>query len=167
MTDTATSYRAVLIYDGDCPFCSTASSALRRLEDVGTVEWSDDAAQRFLAAQFGHTPFALVFVDSVADRVWTGREAARELCERAGLPVLIRDVVGDNYEQLADAVRRLSGADDDPEEYHGTYSLTDEAAEIYTDLADNARQTHRVGHLARDGSAGRSRSLSDRIDDRT
>ena len=58
-------YHAVLVYDGDCPFCSAASSALRRLDGVGTVPWADEAAQSFLDAQFGDVPFALIFADAV------------------------------------------------------------------------------------------------------
>jgi predicted DCC family thiol-disulfide oxidoreductase YuxK len=81
-------YHAVLVYDGECPLCSAAATALRRVGAVGAIEWEDDPAQAFLAAQFGETPFALVFADSREERVYVGREAARELCERAGMPVL-------------------------------------------------------------------------------
>lgn len=135
--------RSVLVYDGDCPFCSAASSALRRVDDAGVVPWKDEAAQAFLDAQFGETPFVLAFVDVDAEHVWVGREAARELCERAGLPVLVGDVVGENYEAMADAVRRLGGADREPDQHHGAFPLTDAAAEAFPAVAARAEQTHR------------------------
>ena len=120
-------FESVLVYDGDCPFCSAASSALRRTRGVGIVPWEDEAAQRFLAAQFEDAPFALVFVNGSAGQVYVGREAARELCERAGLPVLVSDLVGENYESIADAVRTVSGLDDEPDPYHGSFPLADAA----------------------------------------
>lgn len=129
---------SVLIYDGDCPFCSAASTALRRVDDVGVVPRSDDAARAFLAAQFGDPPFALVLVDGEARRVHAGRDAARELCDRAGLPVLVRDIVGENYESVADAVRTVSGADREADAYHGTFDLTADAASALRTLVEAA-----------------------------
>ncbi|MFB6130167.1 MAG: DUF393 domain-containing protein [Salinigranum sp.] len=149
-----TDLHGVLIFDGDCPFCSAASSALRRVDGVGAVPWSDEAAQAFLAAQFGEVPFALAFVDRRDERVWAGREAARELCERAGLPVLVRDVIGDNYEGVADAIRTVAGADREPDVYHGVFPLSESAAEAFARLAANAKRTHRAGR--RRSGAGRS-----------
>jgi predicted DCC family thiol-disulfide oxidoreductase YuxK len=135
---TEPAYRAVLVYDGDCPFCSAASSALRRVRGVGTVPWSDDAAQSFLAAQFGEAPFALAFADVQEERVYIGREAARELCERAGVPVLIGDVVGDNYESIADAVRRVAGTEREPDGYHDAVPMAPAARDRYLRLAARA-----------------------------
>lgn len=135
--------QSVLIFDGDCPFCSAAASALRRVDAAGAVPWSDESAQTFLAAQFDNAPFVLAYVDPDEGRVWVGREAARELCERAGLPVLVGDVIGDNYESIADAVRRVTGVEGDPDPYHGVFPLTDDAAARFDALAANARQTHR------------------------
>lgn len=129
---------SVLVYDGDCPFCSASSTALRRVDDVGVVPWSDDAAQAFLAAQFGDPPFALVLVDAEARRVDAGRDAARELCDRAGLPVLVRDLVGENYQPVADAVRTVSGADRTADAYHGTFDLTADAAAAFPTLVEAA-----------------------------
>lgn len=134
-----TAYPAVLIYDGDCPFCSAAATALRRIPGAGTVPWSSDHAQAFLAAQFEEVPFALVFADREADRVWIGRDAAREICGRAGMPVLVRDIVDDNYESLADAIRTVTGVDGEPDPYHGTYPLAPEAASALEALSDEAR----------------------------
>jgi len=145
--DEAADYRAVLIYDGDCPFCSAASSALRRLEAVGVVPWQDEAAQTFLDAQFGDAPFALVFVDPNEGTVYVGREAARELSDRAGLPALVQDLVGDNYESIADAIRTVTGTDRSVEAYHDTLPLADAARERYPALAANAASTRRPEDL--------------------
>lgn len=144
------SYRGVLIYDGDCPFCSAASSALRRVRDVGIVAWDHEAAQAFLDAQFGAVPFALVFVDRADERVYVGREAARELCERAGLPVLVSDLVGDNYESLADAVRTVGDADREPDTYHGTFPLDEAARSAAATLAEQASGPRATAHLDTD-----------------
>ncbi|OYR89373.1 DUF393 domain-containing protein, partial [Halorubrum distributum] len=53
----------VLIFDGDCPYCSVAAVALRRLDGVVAVPWEADPVGPFLDAQFGSRPFAMVFVD--------------------------------------------------------------------------------------------------------
>ncbi|WP_323191800.1 DCC1-like thiol-disulfide oxidoreductase family protein [Halostella sp. PRR32] len=137
-------YDGVLIYDGECPLCSAAATALRRLRTVGSVSWYDDAAQAFLAAQFGETPFALVFVDRETEAVYAGRAAASELCDRAGLPVLVRDIVGENYEAIADGIRSVAGLDGSPDPYHGVYPLADDAAERFDALADAADGTVHV-----------------------
>ena len=134
-------YDAVLIYDGECPYCSVAAVALRRLRAIGSLSWYDDEAQRFLSAQFGETPFALVFADSREERVYVGREAARELCDRAGMPALVQDVVGDNYESIADAIRTVTGVDGDPDPYHGVYPLADDARDRFDALAASAGHT--------------------------
>jgi len=131
-------YDGVLIYDGDCPFCSAASSALRRADNVGAVAHGDDAATAFLDAQFDDAPFALVFADRQTECVYVGRDAARELCDRAGVPVLVQDVVGENYETVADAVRTVVGADRNPDPFHGTYEFSAGAAETYGPLESAA-----------------------------
>lgn len=130
--------RAVLVYDGECPYCSVAAVAVRRLEDVALVSWYDDAAQEFLAAQFGEVPFAMVLVDADRRRVYAGRSAARELADRAGTPGLVGSLVGDNYERIASAVGRASGRDRDPDPYHDEYPLEEEAADAFESLASAA-----------------------------
>lgn len=137
-------YHGVLIYDGECPFCSAAASALRRVHGVGAIPWYDEPAQELLAAQFEEVPFALVFVDNDEGRVYAGRAAASELCERAGLPVLVRDIVGENYESIADAINTVVGGERDPDPYHDTYPLAPEAAERFEALAAAADSTHVV-----------------------
>ncbi len=131
-------YHAVLVFDGDCPFCSAAASALRRVRGVGAIPWGDDAAQSFLDAQFDETPFALVFAEREEGRVYVGRDAARELCERAGMPTLVGDIVGDNYESIADAIRTVTGVAGDPDPYHGVYPMAEAARERFDSLAANA-----------------------------
>ncbi|WP_228546287.1 hypothetical protein [Halegenticoccus tardaugens] len=92
----------------------------------------------------GAASFALVFVDPAADAVRTGREAARELCDRAGMPVLVGDVVGDNYESPADAVRTATGVDRNPDPYHGVHSLTPDAREPADRLLEKATSWQRM-----------------------
>jgi len=141
-----TAFTTVLVYDGDCPFCSAAASALRRVEDVGVVAWNDPAAQAFLRAQFDDASFALFLADRERGTVYAGREAARELCDRAGLPVLVQDLVGENYESVTDAVRTVTGAPGDPDPHHGRYPLADRAAGAFDDLGAAARSA--TVHLA-------------------
>lgn len=134
-------FDGVLIYDGDCPFCSAASTALRHVDGVGAIAWSDETAQEFLEAQFDDVPFALVFADREAELVRVGRDAACDLCDRAGMPVLVQDIVGGNYESIADAIRSVAGSDREPDPYHGTYDLSEGARERYGDLAAAATIT--------------------------
>jgi predicted DCC family thiol-disulfide oxidoreductase YuxK len=143
--DTATPYEAVLIFDGECPFCSAAAAALRRLPEVGVIAWNDDAAQRFLATQFNQPPFTLVFVAVTADEMWLGQAAAGELCDRAGLPTLVQDIVEDNFERIGDVVRGVAGAKRESADPDGTHSLNAAAVAEYQTLAANARRTHGTG----------------------
>lgn len=117
----------VLVHDGECPFCSAAATALRRLPAVGTVEWDHEAAQSFLRAQFDDPPFAVVFVDADADRVFVGRDAAVEVCARAGVPALVQDVVDAAYDRASEAVRTATGGTRGPDRVHATRPLADAA----------------------------------------
>ncbi len=129
-----TSPDAVLVYDGDCPYCSIAARALRRLDDVAAVSWYDPAAQAFLSAQFGETPFAMFLVDRARDRVYGGRSAARELADRAGTPGIVGALVRDNYDRIAAAVGVASGRGRDPDDANEMYPLTDEGRARFDDL---------------------------------
>ncbi|SDF62363.1 hypothetical protein SAMN04488067_106119 [Halorubrum xinjiangense] len=124
----------VLIFDGDCPYCSVAAVALRRLDGVVAVPWEADPVGPFLDAQFGSRPFAMVFVDPVERRVYAGRSAAEELAERAGTPGIVGGLVRDNYDTIAGVVGALSGRDRDPADVHDTYRLEDDAGEMVTSL---------------------------------
>ncbi|ELZ39527.1 hypothetical protein [Halorubrum tebenquichense] len=124
----------VLIFDGDCPYCSVAAVALRRLDGVVAVPWEADPVGRFLDAQFGARPFAMVFVDPVERRVYAGRSAAEELANRAGTPGIVGGLVRDNYDTIAGVVGALSGRDRDPDDFHDTYSLDDDAGELIGSL---------------------------------
>ncbi|MFB6141850.1 MAG: DUF393 domain-containing protein [Halorientalis sp.] len=128
-------FEAVLVYDGECPYCSVAAMALQRLDDVAAVSWYDDAVAPFLEAQFDAEPFAMFLVDATEGRVYGGREAARELGERAGLPDLVSTLVSDNYERIAAAVGSASGRERETADYHEQYELTDAAADRYEELA--------------------------------
>jgi len=134
----------VLVYDGDCPFCSASASAVRQLDTVGTVSWDDEAAQRALEAQFADVPFALVFFDLESEFVFAGREAARELSERAGMPGLVQDIIGENYESLADAIRTVTGVERAPDPYHGVFPLADQVNAHVDALTASAEQPRAV-----------------------
>ncbi|MEF8813928.1 MAG: DUF393 domain-containing protein [Halovenus sp.] len=118
----------VLIYDGDCPYCSVAAVALKRIEGIVAVSWYADPVGPFLSAQFGAKPFAMVLVDPEESQVYAGRSAAKELTDRAGTPGIVGSLVRDNYEHIAGVVGLLSGRGRDPDDYHDTYELTPEAA---------------------------------------
>ena len=124
----------VLIFDGDCPYCSVAAVALRRLDGVVAVPWEADPVGPFLDAQIGSRPFAMVLVDPVERRVYAGRSAAEELAERAGTPGIVGGLVRDNYDRIADVVGTLSGRARDPADFHDTYRLDDEAGEMVRSL---------------------------------
>ena len=72
-------FDAVLIYDGECPYCSVAATALKRLDDIAAISWYDDSVPPFLDAQFDAEPFAMFLVDPSEGVVYAGREAARGL----------------------------------------------------------------------------------------
>ncbi|MFC5136348.1 MULTISPECIES: DUF393 domain-containing protein [Haloferacaceae] len=138
MSDTAGS--PVLIFDGDCPYCSIAAVALRRLDDVEAVPWEADPVGPFLDAQFGARPFAMVLVDPEERRVYAGRSAAEELAERAGTPGIVGGLVRDNYDRIAGVVGALSGRDRDPADFHDAYDLTEEAAGLVETLRPAASE---------------------------
>jgi hypothetical protein len=131
-------YDAVLIYDGDCPYCSVAATALRRVEDVGAVPWEAEAAGSFLDAQFGEQPFAMFLVDERRSRVYAGRAAAEELTERAGTPSLVGSLVRDNYDRIAAVVGAASGRGRDPDDYHEIYPMADDARAQFGALREAA-----------------------------
>ena len=130
----------VLIFDGDCPYCSIAAVALRRLDDVETVPWEADPVGPFLDAQFGARPFAMVLVDPVERRVYAGRSAAEELAERAGTPGIVGGLVRDNYDRIAGVVGALSGRDRDPDDFHDAYDLSEESADLVGTLRPAASE---------------------------
>ncbi|AUV82099.1 DUF393 domain-containing protein [Salinigranum rubrum] len=135
---TQSQHDAVLVYDGECPYCSLTARTLRRLRGVATVSWYDETAQELLRAQFGETPFAVVLVDRRQGRVYAGRSAAEEVAERAGAPDVVSSLVRDRYDEIAWAVGVASGRDRDPDDYHDVYPLTEDAAALFDDLAGRA-----------------------------
>ncbi len=128
----------VLIFDGDCPYCSVAAVALRRIEGIVAVPWEADPVGPFLDAQFDARPFAMVLVDPREGRVYAGRSAAEELAERAGTPGIVGGLVRDNYDRIADVVGALSGRGRDPDDYHEAYDLRDAARELIGELRSAA-----------------------------
>ena len=139
-TDSDGADAPVLIFDGDCPYCSVAAVALRRLDGVVAVPWEADPVGPFLDAQFGSRPFAMVLVDPVERRVYAGRSAAEELADRAGTPGIVGGLVRDNYDRIADVVGALSGRDRDPDDFHDTYRLDDDAGDLVTSLRSAAAE---------------------------
>lgn len=133
-----TDFAAVLVYDGECPYCSVAARALERLEDLGAVSWYDEAAQAFLEAQFGSTPFAMFLVDAAEGRVYAGRAAAGELADRAGMPGIVGSLVRENYETVATVTTLASGRGRDAADYHEVYPLTAAAREAFAGLVEAA-----------------------------
>jgi hypothetical protein len=131
-------YESVLIYDGECPYCSIAARALEEIDDIGAISWYDDPAQDFLEAQFGDTPFAMVLVDEREGTVYAGKTAAKELSDRAGMPGLVGSLVRDNYESIAKVVGLASGRGRDPDDVHERYELTEAGAAAFDALAANA-----------------------------
>lgn len=131
-------YDAVLVYDGECPYCSVAARALRRLRNIGAVSWYDEEAKALLRAQFGETPFSMVLVDRHRNRVYAGRSAAEELATRAGMPGIVGSLVRERYDDIARAVGVASGRGRDPDDYHGSYPLADDAAALFDPLAVRA-----------------------------
>lgn len=131
-------YDSVLIYDGECPYCSVAARALEAIDDIGAISWYDDDAQSFLDAQFGETPFAMVLVDNDEKQVYAGKAAAEELTQRAGMPGLAGSLVRDNYETIARVVGLASGRGRDPDDVHEQYDLTDDGAAAFEALAGSA-----------------------------
>ncbi|ELZ81527.1 hypothetical protein C455_05021 [Haloferax larsenii JCM 13917] len=129
---------AVLVYDGECPYCSVAATALKRLDDVEAISWYDDAAQEFLAAQFDEVPFAMVLADRNEGQVYAGGAAAKELADRAGTPGIVGSLVRDNYDTIAKAVGIASGRGRDPDDFHSVYPLKTAAADVFDSLASNA-----------------------------
>lgn len=134
-------YEAVLLFDGGCPFCSAAASALRQLPKLGVLAWNGNAAQRFFTAQFDEPPFTLVFVDVTADQMWLGRATADESCDRASLPTFVQDLLEDDFERIADTVRVASGSAQYAADLSGTRSISDAATAKYDNFAPNVHST--------------------------
>ena len=133
-------YDAVLIYDGECPYCSVAARTLEALDRVGAISWYDDDAQALLDAQFGEAPFAMFLVDERRERVYAGRSAAKELADRAGTPGIVGSLVRDNYDRIAKVVGAASGRGRAPDDYHEIYPLGDDAAVLFDGLVTAAAQ---------------------------
>jgi hypothetical protein len=62
---------------------------------------------------------------------------------------IVQDIVGDNYESLADAIRTVTGVDGEPDPYHGEYPLSESAQESFDELAANAWHTAKVSRYLR------------------
>jgi predicted DCC family thiol-disulfide oxidoreductase YuxK len=127
---------SVLVFDGECPYCSVAARALEKLDDVVAISWYDEPAQRALEAQFGATPFAMVLFDRERNRAYAGRSAAKELADRAGMPGIVGSLVRSNYDTIADVVGKASGRGRDPDDVHDEYPLAPGVRDLFDDLVD-------------------------------
>lgn len=130
---------SVLIYDGDCFYCSAGAKALRRLGNVRPISWEDETAQRFLEDQFGEKPFAMFLVDLDERTVYAGRSAAKELSDRAGMPSLVTDLVSAEYGGISKVVGVASRREREPDDYHGVYDLRERAEGSAQRLVEEAR----------------------------
>lgn len=137
-------YDSVLIYDGDCPYCSITGKAIRRLDDIGIVPWQEDESKEFLRAQFGSVPFAMFLVDARGNKIYAGKAAARELSERAGLPRLVNEIVEGEYENIASVVGLASGRTRDVDNYHGVYTISESALKEFDSLSNRAENVSDV-----------------------
>jgi predicted DCC family thiol-disulfide oxidoreductase YuxK len=135
-------YEAVLIFDGECLFCSAAATALRHLPRVSVIAWNNGAAQQFLATKFDEPALALVLIDGPSNRLWIGTAAAGELCDRAILPTLVQEIIADSFERVGDTMREAMGAKWEPPDLDGTYALSAAATAEYRTAVVNARSTH-------------------------
>jgi len=124
----------VLIFDGDCPYCSVAAVALRRLEGVAAVPWEADPVGPFLDAQFGSRPFAMVLVDPGEDGCTPAARRPRSWPSAPAPPEIVGGLVRDNYDRIAGVVGTLSGRGRDPDDVHETYRLTDAASDLVDGL---------------------------------
>ena len=131
-------YNAVVLYDADCPYCSAATKALRQIDGLGAVSWGEEVAQSFLESQFGETPFAITLVDGAENRVYVGRDAAKELATRAGLPDMVSDLVGTEFDWIESAVETLGGHEEQSDDWHGVYELSNEGEIALDHLQYNA-----------------------------
>lgn len=129
-------FAGVVVFDGDCPVCSRSAGIIRRIDDVGVIAWTDDAAQAFLAAEFEEVPFVMVFAD-IEDRIiYVGEAAARELADRAGMPSMVSRLLEDHYHTVAATLQRTVGSGVDPDHIDGEYELT--AVDEYEAMRDAA-----------------------------
>ncbi|MFB6283030.1 MAG: DUF393 domain-containing protein [Halobacteria archaeon] len=115
---------SVLIYDGDCPYCTSISRILGKIDDVLVLPYQDTESKEFLRSQFGEAPFAMYLVDVEKGVVYGGESAAKELCRRAGLPELVSDLVRDRYETVSFIIGKVSGRENDVSlDYDDVYKI--------------------------------------------
>lgn len=129
-------FAGVVIFDGDCPVCSRSAGIIRRIDNVGVIAWTDDAAQAFLAEEFDEVPFVMVFADIEEQTIYVGEAAARELADRAGMPSMVSRLLEDHYHRVASALQHTVGSGVDPDPLDGEYELT--AIEAYEAMRDTA-----------------------------
>lgn len=126
----------ILIFDGECPYCSLASETVQSINDeVMVVDWQNDVVQEFLELQFDTTPFSMVFVDLEKSEVTVGNTAAGKVADNSKVTKPMSSLVSDNYDKISSVVSFLSQRDrSTDEEYYGTYELDEEAEQKLEEL---------------------------------
>ncbi len=118
--------RPLLIYDGSRPAFRTLAEAVTGGADgLLPVPWGDDAVQAFLAAQFDARPFAFLLVEG--ESVHVGDAAVERVLERYGADGVAR-LARRVYPSVAGPFGRLVHGRE-PADRHGTFPLTEAAAE--------------------------------------
>lgn len=125
---------AVLLFDGHCQFCSRAAAIAQRTARTEIVPLEHEASQTFLSAQFDSIPFSLVLADFEHQKVHVGRNAARKISDRAGLPSFAAGAIETNYESLAQLTRETSDAKPDFDLVHETVDMTENAFNQFDNL---------------------------------
>lgn len=100
---------ALLVYDGDCPYCRMFASFMDALGGVSTVPFSDERAQAVLEVLFSEPGFTMYVVTT--ERVSWGGRAAFRAGRRVGLPVVLSGFVADHYRGIASFITWLTGRD--------------------------------------------------------
>ena len=131
----ATEYTKIVLYDANCPYCSVITKALHQVKDLGAVSWEEPPAQSFLEAQFGETPFTVIFVNVTEGQVYAGNAAARELALQTGIPNLISKIVENEFDRIDATINTLGGHETDTESFHGEFELTEDGRAAFDDLA--------------------------------
>lgn len=78
---------AALIYDKECPYCRAVSLAATGLSDVDIIEYGSKEAREMVEAAFDDPGFTLYLFEN--NRVYWGREVARRIFKRVGLPARV------------------------------------------------------------------------------
>lgn len=127
----------ILIYDSDCPICSTAATLSNNVKDMIIVAWNDELSKKFLDAQFGECPFVMFLISD--DKVYAGEDALEYLSELDGTG---KELVGSQYSTITKFTSKLTGRDhsDVDNDFSGVFSLTEDAREVVESIRAMERE---------------------------